>query len=132
MAESLDGDDLIRAANQTRSESRRLVALSRAARTRSTTARAALTGSGGARAMASPDDPLARRERLLGVKAHEIAHIEKAIQRYVTMAKRWRDQSNTVMADKLDTKAINERERLALAIAERDAWPPVLEPFLDP
>jgi hypothetical protein len=86
-------------------------------------ARAAVTQSNTARAKAQ----FARRERLLAVKAREIAQIERAIQYYADMANRCREQSNTVMGDKLDARAIVERERLALAIVERDACPPVID-----
>jgi hypothetical protein len=109
------GDELGRAGHEIRSESQRLRAAARAAVTRSRTARAA----------AVARDPVARRDHLLAVKAREIAQIENAIQVYVRMATYWRERSNIIMADKLDARLIVERDRLALANAERDAWPAI-------
>jgi hypothetical protein len=111
-----DGNELGRTGHEIRRDSQRLRDAARGAVTRSQTARAA----------ASRADPVARREHLLAVKAREIAQIEKAIQVYVDMATYWRGQGNAAMAEKLDERASLERERLGVAIAERDAWPPVI------
>jgi glycerol-3-phosphate dehydrogenase len=127
MAGNSADDNLRCAGNEIREESRRLVAAAREAVIRSQAARAQVTGSRNARARAQREDPLAHRTRLLAVKAREIAQIEKAIQFYLDEARRWRQQSKPVMADKLEAKAVVERERLALAICERDAWPPILD-----
>jgi hypothetical protein len=116
MAWNSTGDELGRAAHRIRGESQRLVALARAAVARSKDTQ-------GLR----PEDRFARRRHLLQVKDREIAQIEKAIRFYVDAADRWRRSSETVIADKLDARAVVERERLALAIAERDTWPPVVE-----
>lgn len=117
-------DDLARVGARLCEESRRLVLVARAAITRSRAARAQATQSRDARAEANRADPLARRAHLLAVKAREITKIEQAIQLYVDAARRWREHGMTVMAHQLEAKASVERERLALAIAERDAWPP--------
>jgi hypothetical protein len=115
MVRTLDDDELGCARGAVRTESRRLVEAGHAAVIRSQAARSA----------ACLDGPLARRERLLAVKAREVAQIERAIQFYVDMAQYWRDRGMPAMADKLDARTRAERERLALAFAERDAWPPV-------
>jgi hypothetical protein len=118
MTRNADGIELGRAGHEIRKESQRVRESAREAVTRSQTARTAQ----------GREDLVARRERLLAAKAREIAQIEKAIRLYVDMAGYWHRQNNVVMAEKLEARAIVERERLGAAIAEREAWPPVVLP----
>jgi hypothetical protein len=114
MTWNTDGTELGRAAHEICKESQRLRQAAREAVTRSQTARAA----------EGREDLVGRRERLLAAKAREIAQIEKAIRFYVSMATYWHQHSNDAVAEKMEARTVAERERLRLAIAEREAWPP--------